>query len=199
MKRKLRLAALLAICVLISYAGIRSLSPASTPPPAIAAAKTAVRQLPPIELMDLATGEARSIAEWEDRSLLLNFWATWCAPCRSEMPLLESLHQERAGTGPAVIGIAIDHEEPVRHFVGEVGVSYPILVGQEDAMAAAEALGPIFVGLPLTVVAAPGGEIIAMRMGELHPEHIRLILDTLDSLAAGTIGLAAARAALEAI
>jgi peroxiredoxin len=112
------------------------------------------------------------------------------------MPLLEQVHHERRDKGLAVVGIAIDREEPVRTFVAETGVSYPILVGQEQAMAAAEAFGPDFVGLPLTVIAAPGGDIVTVHMGELDREELAGIIDVLDRLAQGTLSLTEAREAL---
>jgi len=198
MRNRAGLLLLLLACVAAGYFTGRLLWPQpgqpALPP---RTAKAAITRLPEIELTDLATGKRRRIAEWDGQPLLLNFWATWCAPCRNEMPLLEQLHQERGGRGPAVVGIAIDHEEPVRSFVGETGVSYPILVGQEDAMSVAEAFGPAFVGLPLTVVVAPGGEIIATHMGELHVEDLARIVEVSDALESGAMSLAQARKALE--
>jgi len=197
MTGKLRLLVLVAACLAAGYFTGRAFwqepPPESPPPPA----RAAPLSLPDFQLTDLATGQPRRITDWRGRAVLLNFWATWCAPCRKEMPLLEQLHQERGTGGPVVIGIAIDREEPVRLFVGETGVSYPVLVGQEDAMAVAESFGPAFVGLPLTVVAAPGGEILAIHSGELHPEDLAGIVKVVDALAAGSMSLAQARATLK--
>jgi thiol-disulfide isomerase/thioredoxin len=161
-----------------------------------APARLAVKEMPDLSLPDLA-GNTRSLREWSSQALILNFWATWCVPCRKEMPLLEQVHQERGDKGLAVVGIAIDREEPVRTFIAETGVSYPILVGQEQAMAAAEAFGPDFVGLPLTVIAAPGGDIVTVHMGELDWEELAGIIDVLDRLAQGILSLTEAREALQ--
>ncbi|MCK6370554.1 MAG: TlpA family protein disulfide reductase [Gammaproteobacteria bacterium] len=201
MKPGRRLVLLVALSVLTGffagrvYWSLRDLpQPAGGPPPSPA---PAVAELPDLRLTDLG-GTARSLREWSGEALLLNFWATWCAPCREEMPLLEQLHQERSGRGLAVVGVAIDREEPVRRFVAETGVSYPILLGETEAMAAAETFAPEFLGLPLTVIAAPGGGILKVKMGELHTEDLQAIVAVLDRLADGSITLAGARDLLKA-
>jgi thiol-disulfide isomerase/thioredoxin len=193
-----RLLILLALSIIGGFfAGRAWWAVRESPPPAVPAApaRLAVTEMPDLSLPDLA-GNTRSLREWSSQALILNFWATWCVPCRKEMPLLEQVHHERRDKGLAVVGIAIDREEPVRTFVAETGVSYPILVGQEQAMAAAEAFGPDFVGLPLTVIAAPGGDIVTVHMGELDREELAGIIDVLDRLAQGTLSLTEAREAL---
>ena len=187
-----RLLLLIALCVAGGYLVGRAFWTAPQPPPAAAA----VTHVPAFELKDLA-GARRSIGEWSSQPLIINFWATWCVPCRQEMPLLEQLHQERSGQGLAIIGIAIDRDDPVRTFVDETGVTYPILVGQQNAMTLAESFGPEFVGLPMTVIAAPGGEILRLHVGELHPADLATILDVLDRFTSGRISLAEARVALQ--
>jgi thiol-disulfide isomerase/thioredoxin len=189
MRSRLRLLLLLAVCVVAGILTGRALWQSAPAPPAVTGATT----VPAFELQDLASGARRSIRDWSADALIINFWATWCAPCRKEMPLLEQVHQQRHGSGLAVVGIAIDRLEPVRTFIGETGISYPILVGEQDAMAAAEAFGPAFVGLPLTVVAAPGGEILKLHVGELHASDLDLMVDVLDQLIAGRMTIAEAR------
>lgn len=185
-----------AAAYLASRAWLAPESPAAVAPPPETPASVIPERRPDVTLAD-RDGRLRSLSEWDGRPQIINFWATWCAPCREEMPLLEQVHQERRDRGLTVIGIAIDREEPVRTFVGEIGVSYPILVGQMDATAAAEAFGPDFVGLPLTAFAAPGGEILRLHVGQVHAPDLAAFLDVIDRLAAGQLTIPEARQALE--
>lgn len=141
--------------------------------------------LPVLTLNDLK-GQPRALAEWSGRTLLVNFWATWCAPCRKEMPLLEQFQQSRDPARMQVIGIAIDRLEPVMRFLGETGVTYPNLVGEMDAARAAEQFAPGF-ALPLSVVAAPDGTVLAVHIGEIHASDLEQIAAVSDALAAGSL------------
>jgi thiol-disulfide isomerase/thioredoxin len=194
MRSRSRLWFLIALCLALGFATGRLLwpDPAGRPEAALAVAR-----VPAFELQDLS-GVRRGPSQWSGQALIINFWATWCAPCRKEMPLLQALHEERGGRGLAVVGIAIDEEDPVRTFVAETGITYPILLGEGDAMAVAESLHPGFTGLPLTVVAAAGGQILSLHEGELHGRDLARIVDVLDRLADGAVSVSAARQALEA-
>lgn len=158
-------------------------------------ASPAVDMLPDFDLADL-NGQVRNIADWKDRPLLINFWATWCAPCRREMPMLETLHQERRDDPLTLIGVAIDRVDDVAAFVPESGVTYPILVGQSDAMDLAYLIDPEFTAMPFTVFTAPGGRILTVFTGELHPPQLRDILRISDDVAAERLSVDEARRAL---
>jgi thiol-disulfide isomerase/thioredoxin len=171
-------------------ANVQEVSPPASPATPLPA------KLPPITLKDLK-GTPRSLEEWRGRTLLINFWATWCAPCRKEMPLLEALQQSADPAELQVIGIAIDRLDPVLRFVGEAGVSYPILAGEADATAAAEQFGDAFRALPFSVVVAPDGTILAAHTGELDQAALEQIAAVARQLAAGTLGGGAARDRLQ--
>ncbi len=148
--------------------------------------------LPDFTLMDVG-GNPRSISEWSKQPLLINFWATWCAPCRREMPLLQKLHEERQNTSFQVIGVAIDRLDDVQAYVIESGVTYPILVGELEAMEVAEKFGSGFVGLPFSVFTAPNGQVLTVRNGELQRDELRAILAITDQVTSGQLSTAEAR------
>jgi thiol-disulfide isomerase/thioredoxin len=180
--------------------------PAPAPAPAQATGGEPVARLVPFTLPDLA-GTPRSSSEWAGRTVLFNFWATWCAPCRKEMPLLQQLHESVAGppgapmANPplAVVGIAIDRLEPVQRFIGEIGVSYPILVGQMDATRVGESFGVELVGLPYSAVVGPDGAVLAILLGELRAEDLALIADVARMMAAGELDSSSAKKRLASL
>lgn len=141
-------------------------------------------------------GNMRQLSDWHGKGRLVNFWATWCAPCRREIPLLKQTQADHAADNIQVIGIAVDFLEEVQAYNEEAQFNYPILVGQEDAMAAAEASGIDFIGLPFTMIIAPSGELLNTHIGEIVESHIEKILDVFDALETGRMDITAARSSL---
>ncbi|MCC7257623.1 MAG: TlpA family protein disulfide reductase [Gammaproteobacteria bacterium] len=196
-----RLLILVPVCIAAGFLAGRLFwePPLDAQPPAARPALDPLASVPDLRLPDLASGTPRSLREWSGEALILNFWATWCAPCRKEMPLLEQVHQQWQGRGIAVVGVAIDRIEPAQAFTGEAGISYPNLVGEQEAMALAESFEPGMAGLPLTVIVAPGGEVLHRHVGELHAGDLDRIVAILDELATGRITAAQARQRLESV
>jgi len=133
---------------------------------------------PIFSLSDL-DGVERSIEEWDGRILVINFWATWCAPCRREIPMLIDLQKDYSDRNVQVIGIAVDFLEDVRAYAAETPFNYPILVGEQDAIEIAGQFGVAFVGMPFTVVTDATGLIVERHTGELLREEALEILDGL--------------------
>ncbi|MGA2343516.1 MAG: TlpA disulfide reductase family protein [Steroidobacteraceae bacterium] len=152
-------------------------------------------QLPDFSLAGL-DGKLMSIHAWSGKSLVINFWATWCAPCRREIPLLEGLSGEWANRGVTVIGIAVDHRDQVASFARELKISYPLLIGEQEALDVAGRFGvdsPVF---PFTVFTDRRGEVVALYVGELRKPQADLILSTVQDLDQNHIALQQARQAI---
>ena len=144
-------------------------------------------------------GNEHQISEWDGKARLINFWATWCAPCRREIPLLIRMQTEHAENNLQVIGIAVDFLQPVIAYAEEAQFNYPILIGQEKAMAAAEATGIDFIGMPFTMIVAPDGQLITTHIGEIHEDQMALIIKVFEQMQSREIDLANAKSALKAL
>lgn len=151
--------------------------------------------LPEFELQGL-DGGLRSIRSWPDDALVINFWATWCAPCLREIPLLKAFQAAHADEPVQVVGIAIDQLEPVQNFAEEMAFNYPILVGEADAINAAAAFGVEFFALPFTVYTDTEGRLLGTHIGEIHTEDLDHLSGVLADLRTGVTDVATARTLL---
>ncbi len=166
------------------------------PPPAAPTAEPAAEVVRVAFSLPDMDGTERNFSEWSGKHTLLNFWATWCAPCRREIPLLKTFHEEQAANGIQVIGIAVDDPLPVSKYAEEAQFNYPVLVGQQDAMEIAETSGIEFIGMPFTMVVAADGELLNAHFGEIVEADLAHIADVLRMLDNGEIDKASAREAL---
>ncbi|HXZ48990.1 MAG TPA: TlpA disulfide reductase family protein [Usitatibacter sp.] len=116
-----------------------------------------------------AGGQPLSLARFEGRVLVLNFWATWCAPCRREMPGFARLQSRWSSRGVQFVGVANDDPAKVASFGRELGIGYPLLTGGDEVDELARRLGDRDGSLPFTVVLDPQGQVLEQRIGA-YPE-----------------------------
>lgn len=126
-------------------------------------------------LVDLA-GKPRPAAEWEGQVLVWNFWATWCAPCREEIPLLIATREKHKALGVEIVGIAIDNAAKVREFSASFAISYPVLLAGSDGLELMRKLGNSSGGLPYTVVVDRNGKVVHRKLGALKAGDLDSIL-----------------------
>ena len=171
---------------------------ASPPNPAERAESEALPQpvipakLPQFSLKDL-NGKVTPVSSWNGKSLMINFWATWCAPCRREIPLLKTLAADWKNRDLQIVGIAVDDPDKVRRFTAEFRIDYPVLVGEQDALDVASDFGMTSPGFPFTVFTDGRGEVVALFLGELHRPQAEFILTQVENLNQDKIELKEAR------
>jgi thiol-disulfide isomerase/thioredoxin len=140
--------------------------------PAAPAAASPVSALYAQSLNDLA-GKPQSLARWKGKPLLVNFWASWCAPCVAEMPELSALAAKDGGKHFNVIGIGIDSPSNLVQFTKKVKIDYPLYVGGMGGTDLSRGLGNATGGLPFTVLIGADGQVRKTYVGKLKFDQLR--------------------------
>lgn len=143
----------------------------SEPPPSPEAAA-----LFALQLSDLA-GAPAGLEQWRGKLLVVNFWATWCTPCREEMPEFVLAQSRYASKGLQFVGIGIDDAAKLQQFAASIGVNYPILVGGYPALQVSKSLGNKVMALPFTVVVGRRGGIAHTQLGPLKGEQLQAVIE----------------------
>ncbi len=120
-----------------------------------------------------AQGVEHALSQWKGKTLIVNFWAPWCAPCVEEMPELAELHTEKVGANLQVIGIGIDSAKNIAEFNNKLKVSYPLYVGGMGGTELSRAFGNNAGGLPYTVLIGPDGQVKKTYLGRLKFKQLR--------------------------
>ncbi len=130
------------------------------------------QQLPDVSFPNI-DGQTQSIRQWQGKKLLVNFWATWCAPCRKEMPDLASLQTELQAQGLQVIGIAIDDAKSVRQYLQQNPVNYPILLAPDVGTLLSAELGNRMGVLPFSVFVGKDGIVEFTHTGLITKDMVK--------------------------
>jgi thiol-disulfide isomerase/thioredoxin len=124
-----------------------------------------------------ADGRIQPMDQWQGRVLVVNFWATWCAPCIEEMPDLQVVQAEYAARGVSIVGIAIDNAAAVKRFRDEHSVELPLLVAGAAGTELVRQLGNASGALPYTVLVGRDGSLLQSKLGRLRAGELRSWLD----------------------
>ncbi|MEP7275018.1 MAG: redoxin family protein [Betaproteobacteria bacterium] len=131
-----------------------------------------------VTLPDL-DGREQKLEQWRGKVLVVNFWATWCAPCREEMPQFIRSQAELGAKGLQFVGIAVDQADKAKQFAKEINLNYPTLVGGMDSLKLSSALGNDLMALPFTVVVGRDGNIVHTQLGPLKQAQFDAIVGKL--------------------
>jgi thiol-disulfide isomerase/thioredoxin len=160
--RRLRIGAFLLVAALAGFSGYyfnraRLASPAT---------EAAAQKLMLLSFADL-NGKAQTLSQWRGKVLVVNFWATWCPPCREEIPGLMRTQNKYVSNSVKVVGIALDNVPKVRDYVAEMSIDYSLLIGGAEIQATSKDLGNRAGVLPYTVILGRNGKVAYTHAGAL--------------------------------
>lgn len=131
----------------------------------------ATAELMRLKLPD-TSGKEQPLAQWRDKVLVVNFWATWCEPCRDEIPILVRAQARHALNGVQIVGISIDSVAKVRQFAIDYRIEYPLVIGSMEAFDLTRKLGNKATALPYTVVLSRAGTVAKAHLGGISETEL---------------------------
>ena len=140
--------------------------------------QNAAISLDQINLLDL-DGNKQSLSQWQGKVLLVNFWATWCPPCREEIPIFSSLRKKFTSDGFEVVGISIDDANKVKQYRRSMQIDYPLLDGEQSGMSLMVSLGSPTGGLPFSVLYDRSGDVVHIKTGPYGQQELQDLIEKL--------------------
>jgi len=121
-------------------------------------------------------GNSIALAQWQGKVLLINFWATWCEPCRKEIPHLIAMQTRLGERGLQVLGIAIDKPDNVVAYSAQLDINYPLLTDEDSGMALSKRLGNRAGIVPFTALVDRQGQVLSVFAGPLSENQLEAML-----------------------
>lgn len=140
--------------------------------------QNAAISLDQINLPDL-DGNKQSLSQWQGKVLLVNFWATWCPPCREEIPVFLSLRKKFSSDGFEVVGISIDDANKVKQYRRSMQIDYPLLDGEQSGMPLMVSLGNPTGGLPFSLLYDRSGDVVQIKTGAYGHQELQDLIEKL--------------------
>lgn len=141
-----------------------------------AAEKRVIATLYATSLLDLES-RPQAVSQWKNKTLLINYWATWCDPCREEVPALIKVQARNSSKNLQIVGIALDSVERVQGFAKTYGINYPLLIGGMGIMDLMHSQGNDIGALPFTLVVSPGGAKTRIHLGPLSEQQMESLIE----------------------
>ena len=135
-----------------------------------------VNSLGQFKLPDL-DGKEQRLSQWQGKVLLINFWATWCPPCREEIPVFLSLRNQFSSAGFEVVGISIDYSSKVKKYRDSMQIGYPLLDGEEKGMSMMLELGSPTGGLPFSILYDRSGNAVHSKSGSYNQQELQSLIE----------------------
>jgi len=140
--------------------------------------RQALRALQATELPG-ADGAPQALRQWQGKLLVVNFWATWCAPCREEIPVFIRMQERYGARGLQFVGIAIDEPVRVRLYAKELGINFPLLIAGTGGIELARLMGNRAGVLPFSLIVAPSGKVADRHAGAYKEERLEALVKPL--------------------
>jgi len=177
-RRSLAAALIIGVSAIAGYAGWRTQSRLDQAAPAPKVSDGVRQQLLALTLPD-SDGRPQAMQQWQGKVIVINFWATWCPPCRKEMPLLDAAQRKWANKGVQIVGIGIDEADAIHSYAVTNKLAFPLLVGGAELVDLTVALGNAAQGLPFSVVIAPDGRVAQTKLGAFKDDALDKLLQEL--------------------
>jgi thiol-disulfide isomerase/thioredoxin len=138
-----------------------------------------ISQLRPDFAMPDLTGTRRNIKEWDGKVLAVNFWATWCEPCKQEIAGFNALQKQYSSQGLQFIGVALDDQDAVQTYLKTGSIAYPVLIGEDQAAEVASRYGDDQGVVPYTAFINRKGQIAFIQYGAMSQDLARQVIESL--------------------